>query len=152
MTLRRDPDRPVTRRLSEDGSTIIVHIPMKLQKRGGRKLIVLPETQALPAPKPRRDDTLLKAVGRAYRWRRMIETGRCRSITDLAEQEKVTPSYVNRLLPLTILAPDITVAVLDGRQPKGLKLAEVLRDVPLDWQQQRAAFGFSTTTPPPAAT
>ena len=56
---------------------------------------------------------------------------------------------VNRV---TILAPDITVAVLDGRQPKGLKLAEVLRDVPLDWQQQRAAFGFSTTTPPPAAT
>ena len=41
-----------------------------------------------------------KAVGRARRWRRMIETGRCRSITDLAEQEKVTPSYVNRLLPL----------------------------------------------------
>ena len=144
MTLHRDPDRPVTRRLSEDGSTIIVHIPMKLHKRGGRKLIVLPETQALPAPKPRRDDTLLKAVGRAHRWRRMIETGRCRSITDLAEQEKVTPSYVNRLLPLTILAPDITVAILDGRQPKGLKLAEVLRYVPLDWQRQRAAFGFAS--------
>ena len=84
MTLRRDPDRPVTRSLSEDGSTIIVHIPMKLRKRGGRKLIVLPETQALPTPKPRRDDTLLKAVGRAYRWRRMIEAvpvdhGPCRA-------------------------------------------------------------------------
>ena len=91
---------------------------------------------------PRRDDTLLKAVGRAHRWHR----SRCRSITDLAEQEKVTPFYVNRLLPLTILAPDITEAILDGRQPKGLKLAEVLRDVPLDWQRQRAAFGFSTTT------
>lgn len=152
MTMHHDPDLPVTRRLSEDGSTIIVHIPMKLRKRGGRKLIVLPETLAAPAPKPRRDDTLLKAVGRAHRWRRMIETGRCRSITDLAEQEKVTPSYVNRLLTLTMLAPDITEAILDGRQPKGLKLAEVLRDVPLDWREQQAAFGFATTTPHLAAT
>ncbi len=143
MSLFRDPDRPVTYDVSANGKTITVHIPMKLKRRGGRKLIMLPEAaQDMPAPKPARDDTLLKALARAHRWRRLIETGRCASITDLAEQEKVTPSYVNRLLSLTVLAPDITEAILDGHQPKGLKLAELLRETPLDWTEQRAALGF----------
>ena len=60
------------------------------------------------------------ALVRAHRWRRRIESGRARSITDLAEQEAVTDAYVCRLLPLTCLAPDIVEAILDGRQSKGL--------------------------------
>jgi hypothetical protein len=80
----------------------------------------------MPTPKPRRDETLVKALVRAHRWRRRIESGHARSITDLAEQEGVTDAYVWRLLPLTCLAPDIVEAILDGRQPKGLRLAEML--------------------------
>ena len=146
MIILFESERPVTRQVSKDGKIITVHIPIKLKKRGGRKLIVLPQAAlASPVQKPRRDDTLLKAIGRAHRWRRMIETGRCRSITDLAEQEKVTPSFVNRMLALTVLAPDIFEAILDGRQPKGLKLAEVLRDMPLDWEKQRISLGFTVS-------
>jgi hypothetical protein len=78
------------------------------------------------ARKPSRDETLIKALVRAHRWRRRIESGQARSITDLAEQEGVTDAYVCRLLPLTCLAPDIVEAILDGRQPKGLRLAEML--------------------------
>ena len=63
---------------------------------------------------------------RAHRWRRKIESGQARSIADLAEQEGVTEVYVCRLLPLTCLALDIDEAILDGRQPKGLR-AEMLR-------------------------
>jgi hypothetical protein len=74
---------------------------------------------AAPARKPSRDETLIKALVRAHRWRRRIESGQARSITDLAEQEGVTDAYVCRLLPLTCLAPDIVEAILDGRQPKG---------------------------------
>ena len=73
-----------------------------------------------------RDETLVNALVRAHRWRRRIESGQAKSITDLAEQEGVTDAYVCRLLPLTCLAPDIVEAILDGRQPKGLRLAEVL--------------------------
>jgi hypothetical protein len=62
---------------------------------------------------------------RAHRWRRTIESGQAKSITDLAEQEGVTDAYVCRLLPLTCLAPDIIEAILDGRQPKGLRLGEM---------------------------
>jgi ParB-like chromosome segregation protein Spo0J len=85
-----------------------------------------PEGSAMPTPKPRRGQTLIKALVRAHRWRRTIESGKAKSITDLAEQEGVTDAYVCRLLPLTCLAPDIVEAILDGRQPKGLGLAELL--------------------------
>jgi ParB-like chromosome segregation protein Spo0J len=91
-------------------------------------------------PKPRRDDTLIKALVRAHRWRRKIESGQAKSIADLAEQEGVTDAYVCRLLPLTCLAPDIVEAILDGRQPKGLRLAEMLGNGPLTWEAQRGAW------------
>ena len=101
-----------------------------------------PEGSAAPTPKPTRDETLVKALVRAHRWRRRIESGRARSITDLAEQEGVTDAYVCRLLPLTCLAPDIVEAILDGRQPKGLRLAEMLGNGPLGWLEQRAHWCF----------
>jgi hypothetical protein len=106
--------------------TLTIRIPIRLQRRGGRKLIMIPEGGAAPARKPRRDETLIKALVRAHRWRRKIESGRAKSITDLAEQEGVTDAYICRLLPLPCLAPDIVEAILDGRQPKGLGLVEML--------------------------
>jgi hypothetical protein len=115
----------------------------RLQRRGGRKLIMTPEGVATPTPKPSRDETLVKALVRAQRWRRRIESGQAKSITDLAEQEGVTDAYVCRLLPLTCLAPDIVEAILDGRQPKGLRLAEVLGNGPLNWNEQGTNWGFS---------
>ena len=118
--------------------TLTIRIPIQLQRRGGRKLIMTPEGVTAAIPKPRRDDTLIKALVRAHRWRRRIESGRAKSITDLAEQEGVTDAYVCRLLPLTCLAPDIVEAILDGRQPKGLRLAEMLGNGPLHWGEQRA--------------
>jgi hypothetical protein len=65
-----------------------------------------------------------------------------RSRSDLAEQEGVTDAYVCRVLPLTCLAPDILEAILDGRQPKGLRLAEVLGNGALDWGKQRGKWSF----------
>jgi hypothetical protein len=115
---------------------------MRLQRRGGRKLIMTPEGVTAPARKPRRDETLINALVRAHRWRRRIESGKAKSITDLAEQENVTVAYVCRLLPLTCLAPDIVEAILDGRQPKGLRLAEMLGNGPMAWQEQSSRWAF----------
>ena len=85
---------------------------------------------------------MIKAIVRAHRWRRRIESGQAKSITDLAEQERITDAYVCRLLPLTCLAPDIVEAILDGRQPKGLRLAEMLGNGPLDWGRSAAPGVF----------
>ena len=62
---------------------------------------------------------------------------RCRSIAEIAEAEKIDRSYVNRLLRLTLLAPDIQEVILEGRQPKGMMLKELARGLAPDWQQQR---------------
>jgi len=124
-------------RASPEVETLTIRIPMQLQRRGGRKLIMTPEGTAVPAPKPCRDDTLIKALVRAHRWRRRIESGQTRSITDLADQEGVAVAYVCRLLPLTCLAPDIVEAILEGRQPKGLRLAELLGHRPVLGEEQR---------------
>jgi hypothetical protein len=67
--------------------SLTIRIPMRLQRSGGQKLIMTPEGVAAPARKPSRDETLVKALVRAHRWQRQIESGRAKSITDLAEQE-----------------------------------------------------------------
>jgi hypothetical protein len=133
----------MTGRAALELDTLTIRIPIRLQRRGGRKLIMMPEGVATPARKPSRDETLIKALVRAHRWRRRIESGQARSVTDLAEQEGVTDAYVCRLLPLTCLAPYIVEAILDGRQPKGLKLVEMLGNGPLGWGEQRSAWRFT---------
>jgi hypothetical protein len=127
----------MTERVGLEVDALTIRIPMRLQRRGGRKLIMTPEGSAAPARRPSREETLVKALVRAHRWRRKIESGRAKSITDLAEQEGVTTAYVCRLLPLTCLAPDIVEAILDGRQPKGLRLTEMLGNGPPAWEEQR---------------
>lgn len=72
----------------------------------------------------------------------MLENGTHVSIHALAEAEKINRAYVCRLLNLTLLSPEITEAVLDGRQAKGMMLEEVARSVPLDWRTQRASVGL----------
>jgi hypothetical protein len=99
-------------------ATLTIRIPMRLKRRGGRKLIMTPEG-ATPSPRPRPDETLLKALVRAHRWRRRIERGEAASITDLAEQERVTDAYVCRLLPLTCLAPDLVEPSSTAASPRG---------------------------------
>ena len=132
----------MTGRAALELDTLTVRIPIRLQRRGGRKLIMAPDGATMPTPKPRRDETLIKALVRAHRWRRRIESGQAKSITDLAEQEGVTDAYVCRLLPLTCLAPDIVEAILDGRQPKGLRLTEMLGNGPLGWEEQQVSWGL----------
>ena len=124
-----------------DGKTITVHIPMTWKRHGGRKVIIAPDGGDAWAPaKPRPDETLIRALARAHRWKRMIEDGTYRSAAEIADAEKVTRSFVNRLLRLTLLAPDIVEMILDGRQSKGLQLEELMRSLPSKWEEQQKHF------------
>ena len=84
----------------------------------------------------RQDITLIKAVARAFRWRGMLESGAFATINELAAAEKINPSYVSRVLRLTLLAPEMVEAILDGRQPKGVTLPGLLEPFPLEWIKQ----------------
>jgi hypothetical protein len=80
----------MTERVGLEVDTLTIRIPMRLQRRGGRKLIMAPEGVAALAQKPTRDKTLIKALVRAHRWRQRIESGQAKSITDLAELRKTS--------------------------------------------------------------
>jgi hypothetical protein len=90
------------------------------------------------ATQPRRtDNTLVKALARAFRWKRMLESGEFATIAELAEREGIASSYMTRVLRLTLLAPDMVEAILDGRQGPEVTLARVLEPFPLDWKVQK---------------
>jgi hypothetical protein len=83
------------------------------------------------------DPALIKALARGFRWRRMLEGGRYASISEMAKAEGVERGYVGSLLRLTLLAPEMVEAILDGRQPEGVTLPALLEGVPVGWGEQR---------------
>lgn len=121
--------------------TVTLHVPFRIVKRGGRKGIQLPES----ATQPRRtDNTLVKALARAFRWKRMLESNEFVTIAELAECEGIAPSYMTRVLRLTLLAPDIVEAILDKKQGPEVTLALTLESFPTAWNEQRQRFSVST--------
>lgn len=127
--------------LSHDGKTLTVQIPMIFKTRGGRKLVVSPDgVPSWAVPKTRIDNTMVKALARAFRWRRLLEDGVYSGIEDLAKAEKINTSYVSRILRLTLLAPDIVEMILDGRQPQPLTLKILQKSFPISWKEQSNIF------------
>ncbi|MBF0130236.1 MAG: hypothetical protein HQL33_09600 [Alphaproteobacteria bacterium] len=117
-------------------STLTIRIPMKFRRQGGHKQIIVPD--GLPEKPVRRpDEALLKALVRAHRWKRLIDTGQVRNIREIAEAEKLGTSYVSRIFRLTLLAPEIVEAILDGRHPRTLSLADLIDELPVEWERQR---------------
>jgi hypothetical protein len=123
---------------------LTVHVPMTFQRRGGRKMIVMPDGTALPtAVTPSKiNNILLKALARAFRWRKLLDRGAYSAIKEISIKEKIDPSYVGDVLRLTLLAPDIIEMILDGRQPPGLQFQVLRKPFPVEWCEQRIlAFG-----------
>jgi hypothetical protein len=73
----------------------------------------------------------------------MLESGQVASLNELSEAEKISPSYMTRIYRLTLLAPDIVETILDGRQPRTLQLADLMDDMPVEWDRQRERFGVA---------
>ena len=113
--------------------TVTLHVPFRIVKRGGRKEIQLPKGTA-QARKP--DNTLVKALARAFRWKRMLESGEFASISELAEKEGIAFTYMARVMRLSLLAPDIVEAILGGRQGPNVTLARLLEPFPAEWGRQ----------------
>jgi len=129
--------------MQRDGESLRIRIPMQFKKRGGRKEIILPES--LPQHMPDRtayQKPLVAAVVRAHQWKRILDEGRIPSITALAKRLKVDRAYVSRILGLTLLAPDIVRAIMDGNEPSGLSLARLTKPFPVLWEEQRRELGF----------
>ncbi|MEF2546389.1 hypothetical protein VQ045_04365 [Aurantimonas sp. E1-2-R+4] len=117
--------------------TITLHVPFRVVKRGGRKEMQLPDGAARSRSS---DNTLVKTLARAFRWKRMLESGDFATIAELAEREGIAASYVTRVLRLTLLAPDIVEVILDGQQAPEVTLAILMKPLSEHWQNQNDAI------------
>ena len=125
---------------------ITVTVPFTIRHHGGRKQVITPDGRpALAPPRARVDSALVKALGRAFRWRRLLDTGAYATIEEIATAEGINPSYVSRVLRMTLLAPDLVEAALAGRQPAGMTLAWAMGAWPGEWEGQRGACSCTVT-------
>ena len=116
---------------------LTVRVPLAVRKqRGGRKLVVTPASSTNRGPSAA-DTTLVKALARAFRWRRMMETGRFATFGDLAVAEKINKTYLCRMMKLTLLSPEIISEILAGEQSQYINLKSLLDNVPPDWSTQK---------------
>jgi len=119
-------------------ASITVRMPVTIRKRGGRKLVVAPDGAPWSPPRARIHSTLIKALARAHRWKKMLDDGRYGSVTALAAGEKLDRGYLGKILMLTLLAPDIVEAIMDGRQPAELGVHVLREGFPVEWGEQGA--------------
>ena len=124
-----------------DREVISIDIPMTFKKRGGRKVIVLPDAaHGHPEPKATIDNTMLKSLARAFRWQKLLENGTYTCLDDIARSEKISASFLSRYYRLVLLAPDIVEAILDGRQPAQMTMKDLLVPFSFEWEKQRTLF------------
>jgi hypothetical protein len=122
-------------------TSITVRVPLTIRRRPGRKTVVMPEDAPAAVPtRTRADPALVKALARAFQYQRLLDEGRYASISEMAAEEEVDRGYLGRILQLTLLAPDIVDALLDGRQPSELGLPALMEPFPPEWDAQRTAL------------
>jgi hypothetical protein len=124
-------------------TSITVRVPLTIRQRPGRKTVVTPVPRdggdaVIPT---RADPALVKALARASRYQKLLDEGRYASISEMAAAEDIERGYLGSLLRLTLLAPDIVEAILDGRQPEGVDLPRLLGPFQVEWAAQRGTFG-----------
>lgn len=117
-------------------------MPFSIRKRGGRKLVVVPADAAAAPARPQFDNTMVKALARAFRWRKLLETGVYGTIEELAAAEKINASYVSRVLRMTLLAPDVVEDILNGTHRSDVTLVTMMRPFSTEWARQQAFWGL----------
>ncbi len=122
-------------------TSITVRVPLAIRHRSGRKTVVTPMTDGVAPATTRADPTLVKALARAFRYQRLLDDGRYASISEMATAEKIERGYLGTLLRLTLLAPDIVEALLEGRHSQEVDLPQLVKPVFERWAEQRVAFG-----------
>jgi hypothetical protein len=123
-----------------EAASFTVRVPLTVRRRPGRKTMVTPVGDRGQATLPTRcDPALVKALARAFRYQRLLDEGRYASISEMAAAERIERGYLGSLLRLTLLAPDIVEAILDGRQSANQAFPALMEPFPADWGRQQAA-------------
>ena len=117
-------------------TSITVRVLLAIRHRPGRRTVVTPMINDVTPVTTRADPALVKALARAFRYQRMLDQGRYATITEMASAERIERGYLGSLLRLTLLAPDIVSAILDGRAGE-VALPTLMATLPGNWVEQR---------------
>jgi hypothetical protein len=115
--------------------TVRVFVPLTIRRRNGRPKILPPEN-ALEAESRGQDPHILKALGRAWAWRRRLETGEAATAGDIAKAERVTDRFVSRTMRLAYLSPDVLERLLLQRERPSISVLELIEATYLPWARQ----------------
>ena len=128
-----------------ENNIISMRIPIHIKHYHGKKVILLPDGgEWIPTREPYHvDDTLMRALAKAYYWQSLLDDGRYQCIKDLSKKRKINASYLSRILRLNQLSPKIKKAILDGTQPRQLNLQYMLTPFSDIWEEQLQHFGFN---------
>jgi hypothetical protein len=122
-------------------TTMRVFIPLTLRKRNGRPKI-LPPADMMPTNDGGVDPHVLKAIAKAWSWRRKLESGAAATIQDVAQAEDISDRYVGRMLRLAYLGPAVLEKLLVQRVPPAVSIKDLAMAAELPWAEQEAAvFG-----------
>ena len=129
-------------------NTFSIFVPMKLKRRGGAAMVILPKEEPkedrveIISNKPNYDHRMINALAKAYKWQKQMDKYGL-NITQLAGKENISDRYISRILKLNYLSPDIATSILEGKQPKDLRLEDLTRKaIPALWEEQKSLFGF----------
>ena len=129
--------------LEVEGNSLVINVPMKFKRRGGRKEIIVPEgLKSSGASRLDAQESLLTALAKAHLWKDLLDSGKVLSISELAQRLGLDQSYIARTLRLSYLAPDIIEDIVRGKEPSGPSLAKLHKGIPLLWEEQRKRFAF----------
>ena len=128
--------------VSTSDGRLTLSVPIQIKRRGGRKVVRLPDGNTLKLKLINDKPTPIQmALARGHRWLAMLESGEAESLTEVAEREGMDRAYV-RMVNLTTLAPDIVAAILDETLPSEVTLFDLASGTPLLWDEQRAQIGM----------
>jgi len=123
--------------MSEKPETMRVIVPLTIRKRNGRPKILPPENAGMADQEaPGQDPHILRALGRAWAWRRMLESGKAATIDDIAAAENVTNRFVSRTMRLAYLAPEVLERLVLWRVPPAVSMNELIEVTYLPWVEQ----------------
>jgi hypothetical protein len=121
--------------MSNPNDTIRVVIPLAIRRRNGRPRILPPEDVAARQARAQ-DPHILKALGRAWAWRRRLESGEVATAGDLAKLEGVTERFVSRTMRLAYLSPEVLERMLVEREPPAATWNDLVKAASTAWRKQ----------------
>lgn len=127
------------------GGRSVTFVPLTIKRRHASKVLIPPPGEKSAKIKSSFDLPMIRTLGKAFYWQALLDSGQASNVSELARQLKLEMGWVAEVLRLTMLAPDIVQAIMEGRQPRQLNLHAVRgrqAEVPVDWDEQRRLFGF----------